>query len=182
LRLNLALDDRDWAEAGRLLERLRGGEAGFFAYTNVPVPVGCYSLLIARLQGISLEANSSFAETRELLNQKTLAAPEDAFLLSGLAVVDALLAHKQDAIKEAKSAVERSPISSDAVDGPFIAANLATVYAWTGEPDLAFEQLNVLTKIPNGVYYGQLKSYWPWTPLRKDPRFDRLLAELAPKD
>jgi TolB-like protein len=182
LRLNLVLADRDWAEANRLLERLRGGEAGFFAYTNVPVPVGCYSILIARLQGISLEANSSFAETRELLNQKILAAPEDAYLLSGLAVVDALLTHKEDAIKEAKSAVERLPISADALDGPFIAANLATVYAWTGEPDLAFEQLNVLTKIPNGVYYGQLKSYWPWTPLRKDPRFEKLLAELAPKD
>jgi serine/threonine protein kinase len=182
LHLNLAVNDRDWAEAGRLLERLRGGEAGFFAYTNVPVPVGCYSLLIARLQGTSLEGNSSFAETRELLNQKILAAPEDAYLLSGLAVVDALLAHKQDAIKEAKRAVERSPISSDAVEGPFIAANLATVYAWTGESDLAFEQLNVLTKIPNGVYYGQLKSYWPWNPLRKDPRFEKLLAELAPRD
>ncbi len=182
LRLNLVLTDRDWAEAGRLLERLRGGEAGFFAYTAVPVPLGCYSILIARLQGISFEANSSFAETRELLNQKILAAPGDAYLLSGLAVVDALLAHKEDAIKEAKRAVERLPVSADALDGPFIAANLATVYAWTGEPDLAFEQLNVLTKIPSGVYYGQLKSYWPWAPLRKDPRFDKLLAELAPKD
>jgi hypothetical protein len=114
------------------------------------------------------------------LNQKILKVPEDTLLLGALAVVDALLERKQDAIKEAKRALDRLPISEDAINGPGLLANLATVYAWTGEPDLAFEQLNLLTTIPNGVYYGQLKSYWPWAPLRKDSRFHKLLAELLP--
>jgi hypothetical protein len=49
--------------------------------------------------------------------------------------------------------------------------------------DLAFEQLNILLKIPAGrLNYGDLKTYPGWDPLRKDPRFDKLLAELAPKD
>ena len=60
--------------------------------------------------------------------------------------------------------------------------NLALVYAWTDEVDLAFETLVPLTKMPSGVFYGQLKLDPYWNPLRKDPRFDKLLAELAPKD
>jgi len=74
------------------------------------------------------------------------------------------------------------PISKDAVDGPLIAINLAVVYAWTDELDLAFETLGHLTKTPSGIYYGNLKLEPYWEPLRKDPRFDKLLAELAPKD
>ena len=60
--------------------------------------------------------------------------------------------------------------------------NLALVYAWTDEVDLAFETLVPLTKMPSGVFYGQLKLDPYWDPLRNDPRFDKLLAELAPKD
>jgi hypothetical protein len=64
----------------------------------------------------------------------------------------------------------------------YVLINLAVVYAWTGEPDLAFETLSPLTKTPSGIYYGKLKLDPLWDPLRKDPRFEKLLAELAPKD
>jgi hypothetical protein len=72
--------------------------------------------------------------------------------------------------------------SRDALAGPGFVTNLALVYAWTNEPDLAFETLGPLTRTPFGVYYGQLKRDPYWDPLRKDPRFDKLLAELAPRD
>jgi hypothetical protein len=74
------------------------------------------------------------------------------------------------------------PISKDAVDGPNVLTNLAVVYAWTAEPDLAFETMSSLTKTPNGIYYGPLQLDPWWDPLRKDPRLDKLLSELAPKD
>jgi hypothetical protein len=66
------------------------------------------------------------------------------------------------------------------MDGPTVLANLAVVYAWTGEADSAFNQLAILAKTPLGVYYGQLKKDPLWDPIRKDPRFDKLLAQLAP--
>jgi tetratricopeptide (TPR) repeat protein len=141
LRLNFVLIDQNWVQANRLLEQLKGRQAEFLAYVNVQVPIGCYSLLLARLQGKSPGIDSSFADTRELLYQKTLAHPGNAPLLSALAVLDALLARKEDAINEAKSAVERVPISQDAIDGRSVLANLGAVYAWTNEPDLAFENL-----------------------------------------
>jgi hypothetical protein len=62
-----------------------------------------------------------------------------------------------------------------------VGMNLAVVYAWTNELDLALEELGPLTKT-FGVFYGQLKRDPYWDPLRKDPRFEKLLTELAPTD
>jgi TolB-like protein/Tfp pilus assembly protein PilF len=184
-RLGCALYDRDWHHAIGLVEELKGGDdEGGFAYMEVPVPAGCYLILIARMQGQQPDDNFGFAETRKQLNQRVQESQGDAKarLLTQLAVVDALLGKKQDATAEGKRALEMLPISKDAVDGPSVLINLAVVYAWTGEPDLAFETLSPLTKTPSGIYYGKLKLDPLWDPLRKDPRFEKLLAELAPKD
>jgi hypothetical protein len=66
------------------------------------------------------------------------------------------------------------------MDGPTVLTNLAVVYAWTGQIDQAFNQLAISAKTPHGIYYGQLKKSPLWDPLRKDPRFDELLRQLAP--
>ncbi|MBV8378795.1 MAG: hypothetical protein JO279_17515 [Verrucomicrobia bacterium] len=104
-----------------------------------------------------------------------------ADLLSTLAVVDALLGKKEAAITEARRVAETSPVSKDALTGPGILLNLAVVYAWTNQVDLAFETLAPMGKIPNGIYYGQLKRDAYWEPLKHDPRYKKLLAELAPR-
>jgi hypothetical protein len=169
--------------AKEIIEKAKGSEdVGQFAYARRSTPTGCYSILIARLQGEATESNPIFAEVREQLNQAVEKSPDNANLLSVLAVVDALLCNKAAAVSEAKRAVEILPISKDALDGPAVMTNLAVVYAWTDEFDLVFETLVSLTKIPSGLNYGQLKLDPYWDPLRKDPRFDKLLAELAPKD
>jgi hypothetical protein len=93
------------------------------------------------------------------------------------------LGNSKEAIQEGRRAMEMLPASEDAVKGPDIATSFAFVCAWANQLDLAFEQLNILVKIPAGrLNYGDLKTYPGWDPLRKDPRFDKLLAELAPKD
>jgi len=183
LRLMFALVDRDWLEARELIEKMKGGEdEGNFAYAPASVPVGCYSILLARLQGEQPGVNASFPEMREQLNQKVQKLPGNAQLLSQLAVVDGMLNNKDAAISEAKRAVEILPISKDAIYGPGIVMNLAVVYAWTDEFDRAFQTLSPLTKTPYGIFYGQLQRDPYWDPLRADPRFDKLLAELAPRD
>jgi serine/threonine protein kinase len=186
LRLKFALVDRDGPQTQELIERMNGGEdEGWFAYGDHPVQVGCYSIMLARLKGEQPGGKSNFAETREQLNQKfqkSSGNAEIACLLSNLAVVDALLGQKEAAVAEAKRAVEMLSISKDALEGPGIVMNLAVVYAWTNEFDRAFETLSLLTKTPFGIFYGQLKRDPYWDPLRKDPRFEKLLAELAPKD
>jgi len=59
--------------------------------------------------------------------------------------------------------------------------NLALIYAWTGEKDPAFEQLSMAAKIPGFLSYGELRLHPDWDPLRGDPRFEKIVASLAPK-
>jgi len=178
-RLVLALYNRDWSQAAKLVDQLgkNGGEDnGTFGYAPIPVPAGCYSILLARLQG--QEPSPALSVTRDELNKKVQSS-SSAYLLSALALVDALLDRKEDSLREAENAV--AMIGKDAMDGPSVLANSAVVHTWTGATDKAFAELDVLTKIPCGLYYGQLKLDPLWDPLRKDPRFDKLLGELAPK-
>jgi hypothetical protein len=65
--------------------------------------------------------------------------------------------------------------------GPGLVENLALVYAWTGERDLAIEQLEFVANIPYGQSYSDLCLNPCWDSLQGDPRFEKILAGLAPK-
>jgi hypothetical protein len=54
--------------------------------------------------------------------------------------------------------------------------------AWVGEKDLALEQLATAAHLPGTLSYGWLKLMPFWDPLRGDPRFEKIVASLAPKD
>jgi tetratricopeptide (TPR) repeat protein len=177
-----AVTDRNWQQAKELIERLNGEENGDFAYGGRPVPAACYSIEIARVQGEQPDQNHSLLEARERLNQMVQRSFEDAGLLSQLAVADALLNQKETAIAEGTRAVEMLPMSKDVVTRTGTLVNLAVVYAWANQPDLAFEILARMVKAPGLLCYGLLKSDPLWDPLRQDPRFEKLLAELAPED
>ena len=100
-----------------------------------------------------------------------------------LALTDVALGRKDEGIQEGERALEMRPISEDAFDGPVVAMNVAIVYATADQLDAAFEQLNRLIQLPAGsLSYGDLKTCPCWDPLRKDPRFDKLLAQLAPRN
>ena len=95
--------------------------------------------------------------------------------------IDAGLGRKDDALREGRRACELLPISQDAVDGASLAVNLAHIYAWTGEKDLAIEQIAAIERVPNPLSYGLLKLHPYWDPLRGDPRFEEILSSLAPR-
>ena len=56
------------------------------------------------------------------------------------------------------------------------------ICAWAGEHELALEQLEAVTKNPGGPSYGELRLDPMWDPLRGDPRFEKIVASLAPKE
>jgi len=58
----------------------------------------------------------------------------------------------------------------------------AVICAQVGERDLAIEQLKTLAQIPPGASYGDLRLDPFWDPLRGDPRFEQIVASLAPKE
>jgi hypothetical protein len=86
---------------------------------------------------------------------------------------------------EGRRAMGMLPVSEDAVDGPILAMKVALVNVWANQSDLAFQTLNIMVEVPRPtscLNYGDLKTDPEWDPLRKDPRFDKLLAQLAPRD
>ena len=119
-RLAYALVDRDWDQAAQLIEKMKGSEDDGFAYAFRPVPVQCYSILISRLRKGHPSSTAGFTAAREQLSLKVSKSPQDAALLSQLAVVDALLNNSQTAISEAKRAAEMLPVSKDPMFAPRI--------------------------------------------------------------
>ena len=180
LGLAIAITREEWQQAEELIERLGGDDdEGEFGYGNVPVPVDCYSILIAVLQKQPM--NPSFSETREKLNRRVQREPANAGLLSSLALVDALLGDKGKADPEAERAIELTPVTKDAMHGPEILMNVAAVHVWTGELEQAFTELSLLAKMPKGISYGELKCDQYWAPVRNDLHYEKILSELRPK-
>jgi hypothetical protein len=96
-------------------------------------------------------------------------------------VIDAELGHKGKAIEEGRAACDMLPPKKNAITGFFVVTNLAYIYALTGEKDLALQQLEIVSKLPAGPSYGALRLDPEWDPLRGDPRFEKIVASLAPK-
>jgi serine/threonine protein kinase len=181
-RIQAAIFARDWTKAKEILSNSHNEEFVSMDYTQSNIPRGCLEIWIAGLQEGIPATRPGFEAARNQLNRKIDKSSEDPNLLSALGTIDAVLGSKQVAIQEAKRATEMFPISKDAEIGPGLVTNLAIVYAWTNEPELAFQELRVSVETANGILYGELKLDPAWDPLRKDPRFDKLLAELAPHD
>src|SRR4029077_16941313 len=99
-----------------------------------------------------------------------------------LGLIDAGLGRKDDAIREGRRAVELLPVSKDVMHGTDLILNLAVIYAWTGEKDLALKQLAEPAQVPSSLNYGWLRLHPSWDPLRGDPRFEKIVASLAPKN
>src|SRR5881396_2586533 len=137
--------------------------------------------VIARCQGDSAKAQAAFTAARREVEKTVERQPDFAAALSLLGMIDAGLERKEQAIQEGRRACELLPVSKDAIDGVDIAINLAQIYAWTGEKDRAIEQIAAVERVPNTLSYGLLKLHPYWDPLRGDPRFEKIVASLAPK-
>ena len=179
VRLYAAVHSCDWSEARQILNNSRSEEFPFPFYCVV-VPRECIDLWISRLQRGHPPTEDRFAVARDQLRRKVDERPEDARLLSALGLVDAALGRKEEAIEEARHAVEMLPVSQDGWDGPLPVLYQTRVYALTGQTDLALQNLEISIKTPGGEYYCDLKLDPSLNALRKNPRFEKLLGQLAP--
>jgi hypothetical protein len=91
--------------------------------------------------------------------------PDDPNPLMMLALTDAALGRTEDALNEGRQAAAMLPISKDAMDGPLLATELAQVYVWAGENELALQQLEMLKQVPRALTYGDFAKLPEWDPL-----------------
>jgi len=136
---------------------------------------------IARLEKNELKARAAFESARAEQEKIVQAQPDYAPPLCVLGVIDAALGRKQEALSECRRAVELLPVQKDAFNGPLMIQWFAISAAWVGEKELAFEQLATAAHVPGALSYGNLKLLPFWDPLRGDPRFEEIVASLAPK-
>jgi TolB-like protein/class 3 adenylate cyclase/Flp pilus assembly protein TadD len=176
--VTLALCERDAIAAERALAAL--GENSFVqdaVHLSRPFGEG----MVARMTHDDAKAQAAFAVARDQQAQAVQEQPDYGPAICALGLIDAALGRKEEALREGRRAVELLPVAKDAINGVHMIEYLAVIAAWTGEKDLAFEQLMIAARLPSRVNYGQLKLHPFWDPLRGDPRFDQIVASLAPK-
>jgi TolB-like protein/Tfp pilus assembly protein PilF len=176
-----ALAERDAAAANNAL--IASGEnpislASENMFFNRPFVEG----VIARMTKDDAEARSAFTAARAEQEKIVKAQPNYGPALCILGLIDAGLGRKEEALREGRRAVELLPVEKDAPDGADMVKYLAMIAAWIGDKDLACEQLAMAMRGPSSLSYGQLKLMPLWDPLRGDPRFEQIVASLAPNE
>ena len=137
--------------------------------------------LIARMMKDDKKAHAAFTAARAEQQKIVQAQPSYGPPLCVLGLIDASLGRKEEALREGRRAVELLPVEKDAINGVAMTKYLAMIAAWVGDNDLACEQLAVAIRPPSRLTYGQLKLLPFWDPLRGNPRFEKIVASLAPK-
>jgi hypothetical protein len=79
------------------------------------------------------------------------------------------------------ASIDLMPISKDIYDGALVLEGLAQVYTWSGDRDRTIDLVQKLVSMPSYINYGRLKLHPLWSPLRGDPRFEKIVNSLAPK-
>jgi serine/threonine-protein kinase len=176
--LGCALAERDVAEAKNALNAF--GETlvtDYAVHFNRPLMEG----VIARMTKDDGKARAAFTAARAEQEKAVQAQPNYGPPLCVLGLIDAALGRKEEALREGRRAVELLPVEKDALNGPLMITYSAMIAAWVGDKDLACQQLAIAIRPPSTVSYGQLKLLPFWDPLRGDPRFEKIVASLAPK-
>ena len=138
--------------------------------------------LIARSMHDEEKARAAFTTARTQ-QEKTIQAQADyAPAVCMLGLIDAALGQKEEALREGQRAVDLLPLEKDAFGGMEIVKYFSVTAAWAGNKDLACRQLVIATSQPSALSYGQLKLLPFWDALHSDPRFEKIVASLAPKD
>jgi tetratricopeptide (TPR) repeat protein len=141
--------------------------------------------LLARMTKDEARARSAFETARAQQEKIVQAQPDYGPALCVLAMIDAALGNKDLALEEGRRAIAFAPLEKDVANGSWVIQYFAVTAAWAGERELALQQLETGLRAPvasSMLSYGSLKLLPFWDPLRGDPRFEKIIASLAPKD
>jgi len=140
---------------------------------------GAWGLCLAQayvLNGDAANVRNYADEARRAFEKQLLATPQDPQRHAILGVTLAYLGQKEVAIREGEHAVTLEPVAKEAMDGPYLAHQLVRIYMLVGEPEKALDQLEPLLKVPYFLTPAWLKIDPNFDPLRKNPRFQKLVA------
>jgi TolB-like protein/Tfp pilus assembly protein PilF len=178
-----ALAERDPAAAERALVAL--GDNPCWGETPIILSRSFGEGLLARMTKDEARARTAFEAARAQQEKIVQAQPDYGPPLCVLGLIDAALGRKELALDEGRRAIALTPLEKDVYNGSRVLQYFAITAAWAGEKELALQQLEAGLRAPNAslmLSYGALKLLPFWDPLRGDPRFEKIVASLAPKD
>jgi TolB-like protein/Tfp pilus assembly protein PilF len=149
--------------------------------TDLNFPRQWCEALAARVRGDAAMARTAFLAARAEAEKAVKEQPDYGPGFTVLGLIDAGLGRKEEALREGRRAIQMLPITKDSIDGAEIMKYMGVIYAWCGEKDLAIGQIAATLRIPSTLSYGNLKLHPNWDSLRGDPRFEKIVADLAPK-
>jgi adenylate cyclase len=177
-----ALAERDSAAAERALVAL--GDNPCWGEPPIILSHSFGEGLLARMTKDDARAHSAFEAARAKQEKIVQAQPDYGPALCVLAMIDAARGRKELALEEGRRAIALTPIEKDVSAGSRVRQYFAITAAWAGDKELALQQLEAGLRAPTAslmLSYGALKLFPVWDPLRGDPRFEKIVASLAPK-
>ncbi|MDQ6892581.1 MAG: protein kinase [Acidobacteriota bacterium] len=128
------------------------------------------------LQRDAANARAYAEEARRAFEEQLRATPDNAQRRVFLGLALAYLGRKEEAIREGERGVALAPVAKDGVKGPYYQHELVRIYMLVGEPEKALDRLEPLLKVPYYLSPGWLEIDPNFDPLRKNPRFQKLVA------
>jgi tetratricopeptide (TPR) repeat protein len=182
-RFETAVLEHDYAAAAQYLSEIPADH-----FNGFPHPAWMHQAMLAVARGDE-EASRLLEAAHQQLELELAPISHErsvrAFdLRANLAIAQAFLGREEDALRTARHAVEMN--ESQPLERNDAAAVLALICALTGEEDEALALIEHLLTVPANLQLGavynmtlvDLKWRWQWDPLRKNPRFQHLLARL----
>ena len=177
-----ALAERDPAAAERALVAL--GDNPCWSEGAIYLSRSFGEGLLARMTKDEARARTAFEAARAQQEKIVQAQPDYGPALCVLGLIDAALGRKDLALDEGRRAIALTPLEKDVNNGSRVLQYFAITAAWAGDKELALQQLEAGLRAPAAsqmLSYGALKLLPVWDPLRGDPRFEQIVASLAPK-
>jgi len=177
-----ALAERDPAAAERALVAL--GDNPCWGEDAIILSRSFGEGLLARMAKDEAKARTAFEAARAQQEKIVQAQPDYGPALCVLGLIDAALGRKDLALDEGRRAIALTPLEKDVYNGSLVLQYFAITAAWAGEKELALQQLEAGLRAPSAslmLSYGALKLFPVWDPLRGDPRFEKIVASLAPR-
>jgi len=178
-----ALAERDPAAAERALVAM--GDNSCWVDDTIQLSRSFGEGLLARMIKDEARARTAFEAARAQQEKIVQAQPDYGPALCVLGLIDAALGRKDLALDEGRRAIALTPLEKDVSNGSLVLQYFAITAAWAGDKELALQQLEAGLRAPTAslmLSYGALKLFPVWDPLRGDPRFEKIVASLAPKD
>jgi tetratricopeptide (TPR) repeat protein len=148
--------------------------------SNETLPRHLYLAWAYQASGDNIKAQPLYAEVRTQMQAALQQRPDDPDLHLALGFAAAGLGLKDEAIREGRKATTLMPVSRDAYSGPSYLGYLAQLFVRLGENDQALDTLRQLLAMPSSgvaISPALLKLDPVWDPIRKDPRFQKLIAD-----